>query len=366
MKAGKSATYKYFYVKLTWSPNPINIKPETAFGDSNKIKAYWYKTNDEQAGQGFNEIHGNVEVVGTDVAFTDVNTLNKATSAANDEFVFDIRNTLVGHKASVDALKSPYNTLGTPVVTFAFISDNGLYANAAGTKLYAEAALVNEVAEIDPVTGIVKYANNAKAKELLNKPENSKVIEQSVTATVSVKATVCGATTAGVNGIGAINVPVSNDQFKIKFLRPVTVSDASASFEDAATGGSTSRVNITFTDWRNHNFVGDSCTGGHDYFQYYGVKSITVKTNQGKTDINGGKQNLSSVAPNISFTYVAPAGNGTQITANNYGTLKYENNGSTVGTFKVWLPIEVVYDWGTLVSEIECTVNKTQNHARKN
>ena len=365
LKAGKSATYKYFYVKLTWTPNTININPTTAFGDSNKIKSYWYKTNDEQAGAGYDEIHGNVEVVGTDVAFTDVNVLNKVTSAANDEFVFDIRNTLVGHKASVDALKSPYNTLGTPVVTFTFVTGNGLYANTAGNKLYAESTLVNKVAEIDPISGIVKYADNAKAKELLNKPENSKVIEQSVTATVAVNATVCGTTTAGVNGIGAVNVPVSNNQFKIKFLRPVTVSNATATFEDAATGGSTSNVNITFTDWRNHNFVGDSRTGGHNYFQYYGVKSINVKTNQGKTDINGGKQNLSTVAPNISFTYTAPAGNGTQITANNYGTLKYENNGTTVGTFKVWFPIEVVYDWGTLVSEIECTINKTQNHSRR-
>jgi len=370
LKAGKNATYKYFYVKLTWTPNTININPTTAFGDSNKIKSYWYKTNDEQAGAGYDEIHGNVEVVGTDVAFTDVNVLNKVTSAANDEFVFDIRNTLVGHRASVDALKSPYNSLGTPVVTFAFVTDNGLYANTAGNELYAErtsaGVLLHKVAEIDPLTGIVKYADNDKAKELLNKPENSKVIEQSVTATVAVKATVCGNTIADDNGIGAVNVPVSNNQFKIKFLRPVTVSNATATFEDGATGGSTSSVSLTFTDWRNHNFVGDSRTGGHNYFQYYGVKSINVKTNQGKTDINGGKQNLSTVAPNISFTYTAPAGNGTQITANNYGTLKYENNGTTVGSFKVWFPIEIVYDWGTLISEIECTINKTQNHARRN
>ena len=366
LKDGKSAKYKYFYVKFTWTPNAINITPSTAFDDYNKIQQYWYATNSEVAGSGKNEIHANVEVYGTTVAFTDVNVLNKISDVADDEFVFDIRNTLVGHEIKADNLKYPYNGLNPIDSKLYFISDNGLYASndgiyetAYGDKLYATRTKVSGkykvsdlVAEIDPVTGIVKYADNAKAKELLNKPENSKLMEQSVTATVSVKATACVGT--------SYEIPVDNDQFKVKFLRPITISDATAIFEDAEDYGSTSNVNINFTDWRNRNF-----SSNHDYFRYYGVIKVNVDTNKGKTNINGNPDdNLNTVAPELTFEYIDPVLSGGYIQYGNYGKLKYQNNGSTVGDFKVWFPIEVVYDWGTLKSTIECTVKKTQNHAR--
>jgi hypothetical protein len=367
LKSGETGTYKYFYVKFTWAPNPINITPSTAFGDNNKIQQYWYATNSEVAGSGKNEIHANVEVYGTNVAFSDVATLDKQDPQANDEFVFDIRNTLVGHKIAANALTSPYAGLNPLDTKLYFISDNGLYASndgtyetAEGDKLYATRTkvgggkyLVSDlVAEIDPVTGIVKYADNAKAKELLNNPENSKLMEQSVTATVSVKATAC---------VGpSYEIPVDNDQFKVKFLRPITISDATATFEDAVDYGSTSNVNINFTDWRNRNF-----SSNHDYFRYYGVIKVNVDTNKGKTNINGNPDdNLNTVAPELTFEYIDPVLSGGYIQYGNYGKLKYQNNGSTVGDFKVWFPIEVVYDWGTLKSTIECTVKKTQNHAR--
>ncbi len=83
------------YLKFEWNTNGvINIKPATSWGNSNKTKGYWYGLNNPVAGTGFNEIHGNVEVVGTSD-----NLVNGAvTDDADDEFVFNIMNTLVGNK----------------------------------------------------------------------------------------------------------------------------------------------------------------------------------------------------------------------------------------------------------------------------
>ena len=123
-------------MKFTWKPEAINIEPKTSFSNDNKIKSYWYAANDPVAGTGWNEIHGNVEVVGTTN-----NTINGADDdPANDEFVFNIKNTLVGNKLTVAKFAAPYQGLDTQVATsFEFVNGHGLYVNATGDKLYADA-----------------------------------------------------------------------------------------------------------------------------------------------------------------------------------------------------------------------------------
>lgn len=73
------------------------MKPSTTFGNENKIKSYWYAANSAVAGTGYDEVHGNVEVVGT--------------NGADDEYVFDLKNALVGNKLSVNPLTAPYADL---------------------------------------------------------------------------------------------------------------------------------------------------------------------------------------------------------------------------------------------------------------
>lgn len=231
LKADKTAANKYVYVKLTWTPSAINLKPSTTFGNENKIKSYWYAANSAVAGTGYEEVHGNVEVVGT--------------KDANDEYVFDLKNALVGNKLSVNPLTAPYADLNNELkLTFGFVTGKGLFASEDGKQVYAEKELTNVVASLDPVTGIVTYAQNETAKKLLN-AYGHKDLKNTVTAIVAVKATICG----------NIDVPVASNEFNVKFLRPINVEEATASFEDAETAGSTANIKLTFTDWRDHNFT---------------------------------------------------------------------------------------------------------------
>ena len=338
LKDGKTAANKYVYVKLTWTPSAINLKPSTTFGNENKIKSYWYAANSAVAGTGYDEVHGNVEVVGTE--------------GANDEYVFDLKNALVGNKLSVNPLTAPYADLNQELkLTFGFVTGKGLFASEDGKKVYAEKELTNVVASLDPVTGIVTYAQNETAKKLLN-AYGHKDLKNTVTAIVAVKATICG----------NIDVPVASNEFNVKFLRPINVEEATASFEDAETAGSTADIKLTFTDWRDHNFTDTKVTKGLDYFKYYGVKKIAVDTENATTDLNGNSsQKLKDLTDKVKFTFSAPAA----ISANNYGNLKYENNGLTVGQFHVYFPATITYDWGTIKTTITATVGKTQSNAKR-
>ena len=338
LKADKTAANKYVYVKLTWTPSAINLKPSTTFGNENKIKSYWYAANSAVAGTGYDEVHGNVEVVGT--------------KDADDEYVFDLKNALVGNKLSVNPLTAPYADLNNELkLTFGFVTGKGLFASEDGKQVYAEKELTNVVASLDPVTGIVTYAQNETAKKLLN-AYGHKDLKNTVTAIVAVKATICG----------NIDVPVASNEFNVKFLRPINVEEATASFEDAETAGSTANIKLTFTDWRDHNFTDTKVTKGLDYFKYYGVKEIAVDIENATTDLNGNSsQKLKDLTDKVKFTFSAPAA----ISANNYGNLKYENNGLTVGQFHVYFPATITYDWGTIKTTITATVGKTQSNAKR-
>ncbi len=338
LKDGQTAANKYVYVKLTWTPSAINLKPSTTFGNENKIKSYWYAANSAVAGTGYDDVHGNVEVVGT--------------KDANDEYVFDLKNALVGNKLSVNLLTAPYADLNNELkLTFGFVTGKGLFASEDGKQVYAEKELTNVVASLDPVTGIVTYAQNETAKKLLN-AYGHKDVKNTVTAIVAVKATICG----------NIDVPVASNEFNVKFLRPINVEEATASFEDAETAGSTAKINLTFTDWRDYNFTDTKVTKGLDYFKYYGVKEIAVDTENATTDLNGNSsQTLKDLTDKVKFKFSAPA----TISANNYGNLKYENNGLTVGQFHVYFPATITYDWGTIKTTITATVGKTQSNAKR-
>lgn len=157
---------KYVYVKFTWTPSAINLTPSTAFDNGSKLVSYWYGANKLDANSGFAEIHGNVEAVGS----TDNLKNGAETAAANDEFVFNISNTLKGNKLAVNEMKAPYAGLNSKLVlTYEFVTGHGLYANAAGDKIFTDPLLANLVATLNKTTGVVSMKGcSDAAKEKLN------------------------------------------------------------------------------------------------------------------------------------------------------------------------------------------------------
>ena len=339
---------KYVYVKFTWTPSEINLTPSTAFDNGSKIVSYWYGANKLDANSGFAEIHGNVEAVGS----TDNLKNGAITAAADDEFVFNISNTLKGNKLAVNEMAAPYAGLNSKLVlTYEFVTGHGLYANAAGDAIFTDPLLANLVATLNKTTGVVSMKDcSLAAKEKLNAyaPKTGEVntLDKVLTARVKVVATMCG----------NIDVPVENKEFDVKFIRPISITDATAKFVDGVT--TTAQLNLTFVDWRGYNFVGTRVPTAN-YFTYYGVKSIALDIDNAKTNLNNNwNDKLGELTSKIKLDFAAPTP--AQIAAADFGTITYSNNGSTVGTFQVKIPATVTYDWGELKTEVVVTIEKTQ------
>ena len=339
---------KYVYVKFTWTPSAINLTPSTAFDNGSKIVSYWYGANKLDANSGFAEIHGNVEAVGS----TDNLKNGAITAAADDEFVFNISNTLKGNKLAVNEMAAPYDGLNSKLVlTYEFVTGHGLYANAAGNAIFTDPLRANLVATLNKTTGVVSMKGCSKeAKEKLNayapKTGDVNTLDKVLTARVKVVATMCG----------DIDVPVDNKEFDVKFIRPISITDATAKFVDGVT--TTAKLNLTFVDWRGYNFTGTRVPVAN-YFTYYGVKSIALDIDNAKTNLNNNwNDKLGELTSKIKLDFNAPTA--AQIAAEDFGTITYSNNGSTVGTFQVKIPATVTYDWGELKTEVVVTVEKTQ------
>mgnify|MGYP006313844111 CR=1 FL=1 len=341
LKPGKTATHKYIYVKFTWTPAEINIDPVTTFNNVNKIEKSWYAQNSLDAGTGYNEIHGNVEQMGKD--------------DSNDEFKFDIKNTLVGNKITLDKMDAPYNVLESIVnnqASFSFVNGHGFYASADGKTLFGDQAKTFKVATMT-TKGVVTMSKDAKALELLN-ASSPKELANVLTARVAVKSKTCW---------GA-PIVVNNNEFDVKFIRPISVEGASAEFTDAVK--TTAQVKLTFTNWNGYDFTDPKrAFATTDYFEYYKVTKIALDTDNATTDLNGGDKKLSEVTKKIQLKYTAPTvPTGKFIAADNYGTLTYNNNGTTVGEFTITIPAEITYEWGVLKTNVIVTVKKSQVAAK--
>ena len=334
LKPGKTAPNKYIYVKFTWTPSSINITPVANFGDQNKIKMSWYAKNNLTAGTGYDEIHGNVEQMG------------KTTS--NDEFKFDIKNSLVGNKITVDDMAAPYDKLNSTVAAnaqFTFVTGNGFYASADGLTLYGNQAKTFVIATMT-ADGIVELAKDAETLVLLN-ANSPKELANVLTARVAVKSSLCW-------GAG---IKINNSEFDVKFIRPISVESATAEFTDAV--ATTADVKLTFKNWNGFDFTDPNrAFAPTDYFDYYKVSKIELDTDKATTDLNGGKQELKKVTSLIELKYTAPTEN--PIQANKYGTLTYNNNGLTVGTFHITIPAKITYEWGVLKADVVVTVKESQ------
>ena len=363
LKAGMRAKNDYVYVALTWTPSAINITPVAQIANESKIKEYWYAKNSIEAGSGYSDVHINVEVPGQ--------------QNSDCEFTTDLKNTFVKNELpAISGLAEVYEHLaatGVGQIKTVFVEETALYTNVPGASgqlynLYVSAdgskLLTGVDVEVASITadGVITVAQTAEAKDLLNNEIHNKLGDkETLTAKVGFEYTTC----APVN-----TVALENNTFYVKILRPVSVTEGTAEFEDAQTNGSRALVHFEFIDWRDHKFV-DNDLIGSNYYRYYGLNSgayvsidpdmdnITTNMNNGTLGVT----KLSDVTSLIRFDYEWDSSK--YIKDHYFGELVYENNGSTVGNFKIQIPVKVHYTWGTIYTNIVAEVKKTINNANK-
>lgn len=191
------------------------------------------------------------------------------------------------------------------------------------------------------------YQETEFAKDLLNYKKHNELDENTLTAIV------------GIYAKNACHeLPLTNNTFNVRFLRPLNITNTSAEVEDAGTEAQVIELMklLTFTDWR------DAWQNGYDKF--YGIKGVKVagvangqKISQNAdvlTDQNGNTTMvpLQSVNGAIDFVY-------------SYGKLTYKNYNTTTADFKVQIPVVVTYDWGEVPQTIIVNVKRTHSNAKK-
>ena len=243
----------YVYVTLTWAPNPRNVNPTGTLADADKTKQYWFAGNSNEGGSGYNEIHVNTEVP----AATGHNIMNF------NKFILETFN---GHDVTISEIPAVYTDFADTKLTktFRFVDPKGakltgvsktvytMSVNADRTQLLAssEAVANTVVATIKDAANndgedLIQLEDNSVAKDLLNVAGRDD-LANNLTARLSVET---------LNGCGKSLNEVTNNEFDVKFLRPITVkADKMDNFKDGVdvgAEGSVIDVKLAFTDWRN-------------------------------------------------------------------------------------------------------------------
>ena len=346
-----------------WFHTGVITTPTASLSNEDKIKENWAATNG-QMGSGYAEIHNNVEVVGQ--------------PNADDEFSQDILATFVGNDITLsvtgsDAFKTGLDYTFRFIISDAYATQTGqsgtkytMTVSADGQTLYANyngrrEAVAKLGVEFDDVTSkqginsVVQYqklqgVDNTPgfAEDLLNAVSHTD-IAKTVTATVGIYA---------INGCD-MELPIANNTFDIKFLRPLDVTGADAvTFTDAVTGGNKKDMDelVDFLDWRD---LWESPT----WVDYYGVTAIAADVDGITTTLNGGTLGqtlLSDVTDAVSFEY-KPTGATSNYGGKDFGYLYYGNNGSVTATFQIRVPLTITYDWGKITTAyVDITVQPTQ------
>ena len=170
----------------------------------------------------------------------------------------------------------------------------------------------------------------------------------------------------------AKELPLTNNTFDVRFLRPINAVNANKTIEDASYVAM-QKIKATdllkFTDWRDAWNKNQAAGIGGEYEKYYGVQGVTIEGIKDGESIslnpnvmtNLGQSNpktfvaLGDVTKNIDFVYTSADG----------GTLTYKNLSTTVQEFQIKIPVTVKYIWGYITENVTVTVKKTASNAKK-
>ena len=370
------------------TPITVTLPKAVANLDANKIEKMWYAANTSEAGK--DEVHTNTltpednagkTAEALDNTFSDLFTGNlKAASA----YIMNITDVLPGNTdyaasdmkldfmfARANEGRTAKGIFNGDTVNYVLTVINGKELGAFRYGQRKETAeVIARITGDDATTQKVEYVhnnnNNGISEALLNYKAHNKLADDVLNVTIGMFAqNKCGK-----------NVPLTENKFDVRFLRPLNVFNSNKEIEDAANALQTINVEnlVLFTDWRDlwdgKQEAGKytaikvgSATFTTGYTKYYDIEAITIPgvadgqnlavNARVKTNLNGKEQSLSAVSDQVEFTY-------------NKGVITYKNLSSNVREFYVKVPVQVAYIWGTVSQDVTITVKKSLNNAKKN
>lgn len=347
------------YIGLTTT---VLDKPEVTFGE--KIKEYWYPGNQ-------------AEVAKRDTVRMNVPrpTSEGITNKEVLLYAKDLDDNFKGNKVVITPTAASQNEyydlakLGTKYhYEFAKeqpkIGEYQLACDAIDPTKLVVSGTTTVIAQISD-DGTLEYENNPTAQAILNIYGHNDPL---CYANVEIAAT-----------YDDCELALGKDAFKVRFLRPVDIlpNKEAKGFIDAQANGSSICLGDLFTlqDWRDQMLITGTSgnytsvkENGCDLFAYYLFESITVDLENAECDLTGKWEavknvtkelelNVNANEANKSVKVLVPETNPTSIL--NTTKITYKNNEGNVQKFKLRIPVEIKYSWGTLKATIEVPVAST-------
>lgn len=357
----KTSDTDVVYIGLTTT---ILAQPEVTFGD--KIEKYWYPANKDLAERDF--VRMNVP---------------RPTSSTKPEesvtyYVKDLDDYYEGNEVKLTPTAAAQNSSYdlTALGTAYHYEFSEVQPKIGAYQLYraqdnVQRLMCNEqeVAKINPNTGVLTYASTDMAKAVLNAYGHEEADEKANYANVDIKAT-----------YDDCELALGETSFKVRFLRPVDILEGEdATFEDAEANGSSVILGKLFglEDWRDvallkksGNQYVSNVENNCDLYNYYEFGTIKIDIANAQSDLTGTMKPISEVTDKLEL-YVDVDGqaqaantsvevNIANVAALNTTKIVYKNNEGNVQEFNLIIPIEINYSWGTLKGEIKAVVKSTK------
>ena len=263
------------------------------------------------------------------------------------------------------------------------------------------------IAKLNQATGEIELINNATCKAILNavgyKPENANINLEMRTKVGIISAHECIALNQN-NYQVAWAVPTENGIFQANWQRPVNIITKNEITYDAQTNGTDIYFldYVKLYDWRGCAQAGAADDTGymwgdhHWFWSYYMIEGVTVDmdpahilTNMHQASettwvklntvttmaelywVDGGNTGknthyFGNFYPNIEgFNYAAKESAIDAYMAahkEEFGHIKYANNGDNVTTFTVIIPVTYHYKWGDLRIPFSLKITTTAGH----
>ena len=226
-----------------------------------------------------------------------------------------------------------------------------------------------------------RHTKRGYAEALLNYKGSHELDNNTLKVTVAVEATAKISRDPGITGMSEVEcqLPLTENTFDVRFLRPISIDKSkTTTITDAYNGGESSQVikirdlKPNYKDWRELEWKtipnyeqyyapnGEQLIGFNLAGNFASGQNISSDPNV-KTTL-GGKTTpvaLNTVSEQLDFTYYDTYVDPITLVSYNEPVLVYRNLSSTVGDFKVMLPVKVEYYWGTYYDTVEITVKRT-------
>ena len=347
------------YIGLTTT---VLDKPEVTFGE--KIKEYWYPGNQ-------------AEVAKRDTVRMNVPrpTSEGITNKEVLLYAKDLDDNFKGNKVVITPTAASQNEyydlakLGTKYhYEFAKeqpkIGEYQLACDAIDPTKLVVSGTTTVIAQISD-DGTLEYENNPTAQAILNIYGHNDPL---CYANVEIAAT-----------YDDCELALGKDAFKVRFLRPVDIlpNKEAKGFIDAQANGSSICLGDLFTlqDWRDQMLITGTSgnytsvkENGCDLFAYYLFESITVDLENAECDLTGKWEAVKNVTKELELNVNGnPANESVRVLVDktnptsilNTTKITYKNNEGNVQKFKLRIPVEIKYSWGTLKATIEVPVAST-------